>query len=71
MDVDIRKKLGRKIREARSKRGISQEELSFRANLHRTYISDIERGIRNVSIINIKKIAVALETKISELTRDL
>jgi len=60
MDKDIKKKLGEKIREIRKKKGFSQEALAFKSNLHRTYISDIERGFRNVSIENIEKIAKAL-----------
>lgn len=49
------------IRNIRLKKGISQEELAFSCELHRTYISDIERAKRNVSIDNIEKIADALE----------
>lgn len=58
--VDIKKKFGQKLREIRKQKKLSQEELSFRASLHRTYISDIERGSRNVSLENIEKIAKAL-----------
>ena len=65
--ADIRKLLGLKIREIRRKKKMSQEELSFESELHRTYISDIERGTRNVSIKNIEKIAKALKVSIKEL----
>ena len=65
--ADIKKKFGEKIRSIRKKRGLSQEELSFRASLHRTYISDIERGSRNVSLENIEKIAKALDTSTKDL----
>lgn len=58
--VDIKKQFGEKIRQIRKQKKISQEELAFRAGLHRTYISDIERGTRNVSLKNIEKIAKAL-----------
>lgn len=58
--VDIKKQFGEKIRQIRKQKKISQEELAFRASLHRTYISDIERGTRNVSLENIEKIAKAL-----------
>ncbi len=71
MNNDVKKKIGERIRYFRTKRGMSQEELSFEAELHRTYISDIERGVRNVSIVNIKKIASALNTSVSELTKGL
>ena len=66
---DIKLKLGRKIRETRVKEGYSQEELASRCGLHRTYISDIERGERNVSVENIEKIAKALKTEPDELLR--
>ena len=69
MAEDIKLKLGRKIRETRVKEGYSQEELASRCELHRTYISDIERGERNVSVENIEKIAKALKTEPNELLR--
>lgn len=69
MADDIKLKLGRKIRETRVKEGYSQEELASRCGLHRTYISDIERGERNVSVENIEKIAKALSTEPNELLR--
>jgi transcriptional regulator with XRE-family HTH domain len=47
--------------------GISQEELGERAELHRTYVGDIERGERNVSLLNMEKIANALKVKLSVL----
>lgn len=59
--VDIKKQFGEKIRQVRNSKKISQEELAFKAGLHRTYISDIERGARNVSLENIEKIAKALD----------
>jgi len=60
-------KLGERIRELRKKAGLSQEELGFRARLHRTYIGSIERGEQNVSIDNIHKLAKALKVSLSEL----
>ncbi|MDI6758670.1 MAG: helix-turn-helix transcriptional regulator [Candidatus Omnitrophota bacterium] len=59
--------LGLRIKEIRQKRKMSQEELSFESELHRTYISDIERGTRNVSIENIEKIAKALDVALKEI----
>jgi transcriptional regulator with XRE-family HTH domain len=47
--------------------GISQEKLAERAGLHRTYVADIERGIRNVSIENVEKLASGLEISIASL----
>lgn len=65
--MKIEEKLGLKIKQLRNKIGISQEELAFRCDLHRTYISSVELGKRNVSIKNIEKIALALEVEIIEL----
>lgn len=64
---DIKKRFGLAVRQRRYELGISQEELSFRAELHRTYISDIERGSRNTSLENIEKLAKALEISVSAL----
>lgn len=65
--MKIEEKLGLKIKLLRNKIGISQEELAFRCDLHRTYISSVELGKRNISIINIEKIALALNVEIIEL----
>ncbi len=65
--ADIKKQLGQKIKELRLKAGYSQEELAAKAGLHRTYMSDVERGERNVSVENIEKIAKALSVKSSDL----
>ncbi len=53
--------VAKNVRKTRLDRGWSQEELSFRADLHRTYISGVERGIRNPTILVLAKIAAALE----------
>ena len=58
--LDIQKKFGDKLRQIRKQKGLSQEKLALKCGLHRTYISDIERGSRNVSLKNIEKIAKAL-----------
>lgn len=55
------------IKLVRSKLGLSQEELAAKCNLHRTYISSVERSKRNVSIDNIEKIALALNVPPSQL----
>ncbi|OGK38786.1 transcriptional regulator [Candidatus Roizmanbacteria bacterium RIFCSPHIGHO2_12_FULL_42_10] len=65
--VDIKHKFGEKMRQIRKQKKISQEELAFRAGLHRTYISDVERGFRNISIENIEKLAKALNVNIDKL----
>ncbi len=65
--VDIKKKFGNKLRQIRKQKKISQEELAFRAKLHRTYVSDVERGSRNISIENVEKIAKALGVNAADL----
>lgn len=65
--MNIKLKLGMKIKEVRLSLSMSQEQLADKACLHRTYISSIELGARNVSIENIEKIAIALECEVSEL----
>ncbi len=60
-------KFGEKVRETRKQKGLSQEQLSFDAELHRTYIGMIERAEKNVTLTNIEKIAKALEIEVSEL----
>jgi len=63
----IKQRFGLAIKQRRQELGISQEELSFQAGLHRTYISDIERGSRNPSLENIEKLAKALKISVSAL----
>jgi transcriptional regulator with XRE-family HTH domain len=46
---------------------LTQEDLADKAGIHRTYLSDVERGTRNLSLVNIEKLAVALSMKLSEL----
>lgn len=58
-------KFGRKVKEARKKQKISQEELAFQAGLHRTYIGMIERAEKNITLLNIEKIANALNVNIN------
>lgn len=58
---------GLAVRKTRQAIGISQEELAFRAHLHRTYIGDVERGVRNVTLRSAEQIANALNTNLSNL----
>lgn len=60
-------KLGMNIKKQRIEKGWSQEKLGFKSNLDRTYIGGIERGERNVTILNLKRIADALNTSINDL----
>ena len=61
MDQYLRRIFAANVREIRTSMCISQEELAEKCGLHRTYISDIERGRRNISIDNIERIAIGLQ----------
>jgi len=65
--MDIKILVGKRIREIRNQRGISQEELADLASLDRTYITSVERGKRNISIVNLEKLANALEVSLAVL----
>ena len=67
MKSQILKQFGNKVKKLRKAKGWSQEYLAKRAGLHRTYIGSIERSERNVSLINIERIAKALCVKIKDL----
>lgn len=69
--MDIKEKIGLKIKKFRNLRKLSQEELSFISNLDRTYISSIEKGRRNVSIVNMEKLAKALNIKLKDIFEDI
>ena len=68
--MDIVKVFGTNVKKQRLLRGISQEKFSEQCGLHRTYISDIERGTRNVSLENVQRIADALKMDPSELLKE-
>jgi transcriptional regulator with XRE-family HTH domain len=59
--MDIRRRVGLNVRRFRTERGWSQEELAFECGLHRTYISGVERGIRNPTVLVLDEIATALK----------
>ena len=59
--------LGYNIRAERVRRGLSQDELSEKVGLHRTYIGNVERGEKNITVLNCSKIAEALNIKLSDL----
>lgn len=67
MAADIRIRFGRRVRALRQERGFSQEAFADAADLDRTYIGGIERGTRNVSLVNIERIAKALRVPLTEL----
>jgi transcriptional regulator with XRE-family HTH domain len=71
MKKDVLIKFGKKVREKRTKLGLSQEELASRAGVHRTYIGMIERAEKNITLENIQKITGALNIKLSDIFRDI
>ena len=62
----IQIKVGKRIKDLRHKLGISQEELADKAGIHRTYIASLEVGKRNVFVVTLEKIVIALEVSLSE-----
>ncbi len=65
--MDIQERLAKNLRKHRKAKGWSQEEFAFEAEIHRTYISDLERGVRNPTVSIIEKLAVALGVTAGEL----
>lgn len=65
--MDIRRRVGLNVRKFREKIGWSQEDLALECGLHRTYISGIERGVRNPTVTSLERIAQTLEIEPSEL----
>jgi transcriptional regulator with XRE-family HTH domain len=68
--MDVRRRVGLNVKKFRAERGFSQEELAFECGLHRTYISGVERGIRNPTVLVLEKIASALKVPSSLLLEE-
>lgn len=64
---DIRVRFGFVVKTLREKLALTQEDLAEKAGIHRTYLSDIERGSRNVALINIERLAHSLSVSLQEL----
>ena len=64
---DVRERFGTAVKFRREELGLTQEDLADKAGIHRTYLSDVERGTRNLSLVNIEKLAAALAVSMSEL----
>ena len=64
--MSIKVKVGQRIKEIRGPLGISQEALANKAELDRTYVTDVENGRRNISIENLEKLILALDTSVAE-----
>jgi len=67
--MDVRVRVGLNVQHLRRDKGLSQEELAARAEVHQTYLSGVERGVRNPSILVLARIAKALGADVEELTR--
>jgi transcriptional regulator with XRE-family HTH domain len=65
--MDVRQKVGRNVKRLRVTQGWSQEELAERSGLHRTYISGVERGVRNPTVTVLGQLAAALGIAVAEL----
>lgn len=70
-NIKIQQAFGQAVKSIRMEKGISQEKLAELVDLHRTYISDIERGGRNVSLVNIYRIAEGLDVKVFEIFQEM
>ena len=68
---DIRERFGFAVKTRREELGLTQEDLAELAQIHRTYVSDIERGARNVSLINVERLAGALKVSLAALFADV
>lgn len=65
-NYQLRRQFGKRLREIRKCRGLSQEDLGFEAKIHRTYIGSVERGEQNISLDNIGRLAKTLKIKIRD-----
>ena len=66
--TDVRKSFGKHLRKIRVEQNLTQEALAEKAGLHYTYVGQIERGLRNPSLVNLKKLAKALDIPFSKLS---
>jgi transcriptional regulator with XRE-family HTH domain len=69
--MDIRNKIGQRIKKLRDIKNMSQKDLAYTADLDRSYIASIENGKRNVSIVNIEKIAKAFDINLKDFFNDV
>ena len=68
--MDVRKRVGVNLKRLRRDSGLSQEALAFESGLHRTYISGVERGVRNPTVLVLEKIAAALKVPAAKLLEE-
>ncbi|QEL17657.1 helix-turn-helix domain-containing protein [Limnoglobus roseus] len=65
--ADIRERFGFAVKARREELGLTQEDLAAAARIHRTYLSDVERGTRNLSLVNVERLAAALDLSLAAL----
>jgi len=70
-DDELKRAFGEAVRKFRTARGLSQEKLAEHADIHRTYIGDVERGLRNIALVNMHRIAAALGVSLCELIGEM
>jgi len=68
--MDIKNKVGLRIKALRATKNMSQNDLAFYAGMDRSYLASVESGKRNVSVVNIEKLATALEVSVEEFFED-
>ena len=64
--MDIRKKVGGRIKELRLQLKLTQEKLAFKAEVDKTYLNEVENGKRNISMVNLEKVVMALDVSLNE-----
>ena len=69
--MDLRRQVGLNVRRVRASKGWSQEELAFRSGLRRTYVSEVERGMRNPTVLVIGRLAATLEVHPADLLKSV
>ena len=67
--MDVRKRVGLNVQRLRRERSLSQEELAARSGVHQTYLSGVERGVRNPTVTVLQRIAMALDLDIEDVAR--
>ena len=70
-DARIKAEFGKALRKFRNGVGISQEALADLAGIHRTYVGDVERGERNISLLNMMRLSAALRTQLSQVVLEM
>ena len=68
--MDVKIKIGQRIKQLRETANMSQKDLAYAADLDRSYVASVENGQRNVSIVNIEKIAIALGVTLKQFFND-